>query len=693
MLGESNLFHSVKHLGLKSKLLLSFLLVGLLSVVVTGWQSFVNARDALEKITFERLTSIRETKKRQIESYFTQTYSQIVTLAEDRMIIEATKQFARVMNASHRREGNRFDHNLRQSFHNETVNDRWVTEYKAVNAIYDPILQNYISRFRYDDLLLVDARSGYVVYSVAKKADFATTLVAGTLVQTNVARAFMHATSSERKGFVVFADFAPYIISDSLPAAFIAAPVFDGSTKLGVVICQISLRDINSLMTSNKNWKAEGLGETGETYIVGSDFTMRNDSRFFIQEPDRYFKQLISLNGDSATVKRIQSRSTSILLQEARTEATVDALRGNTDTKIVNDYRNVPVLSSYSPLNIQGVHWVIVAEMDASEAFYFVYALREKLILVALVIVLIGGVLGVLISQTISRPILSLAKTVDRFGKGDHSSRATVRSGDEIGALASGFNRMAENIEQQTSHLTNEIHERSQAEKRLRRSRERLRSLSGHLQSVREEERKGLAREIHDELGQALSTIKLNLSLLMGELNNGAPKMNERLSSISRIIDGTIKSVKRLITELRPGLLDDLGLTAAMQWQAEEFHQRTGISCHITFSPVEILLDADRSIAIFRIFQETLSNAMRHSGARNVTAKLSEYDDEIDLVVEDDGKGITEEQATNARSFGLLGIRERARYWGGSVEISGAPGKGTRVAVKMNVVQGKEQYD
>lgn len=683
----------MKNLGLKTKLLVSFLLVGLLSVVVTGWQSFVNARDALEKITFDRLTSIRETKKRQIESYFTQIQNQIATLAEDRMIIEATKQFAYIVDRSHRKEGNRFDRNLRQAFRDQIVNDRSVEKYKAVNAIYHPILQSYISRFGYDDLLLVDARSGYVIYSVSKKADFATTLVTGTLARTNIAQAFRHAAASEKRAFVEIADFAPYVVSDSLPAAFIAAPAFDGSTKIAVVIFQISLRDINSLMTSNKNWKAEGLGETGETYIVGSDFTMRNDSRFFIQGPERYFKQLIKLNRDSATVRLIQSRSTSILLQGARTEATTDALKGSTDTKIIDDYRNVPVLSSYSPLNIPGVHWVIVAEMDASEAFYFVYTLREKLILAALVILLLGGVLGVLISQTILRPILSLAKTVERFGKGDHSSRATVQSGDEIGLLASGFNRMAENIEQQTGRLQNEIVERTRAEERLRRSGERLRNLSGHLQSVREEERKGLAREIHDELGQALSTIKLNLSLLMGELHAGSSAVDKHLSSISNIIDATIKSVKRLITELRPGLLDDLGLTAAMQWQAEEFHQRTGIPCRVTFFPTEILLDADRSTAIFRIFQETLSNVTRHSEARNVVATLSECNDVIDLVVEDDGKGITEEQAANARSFGLLGIRERVRYWGGSVEISGISGKGTRVAVKMNVVPGKEEYD
>lgn len=683
----------MKNLGLKAKLQLSFLLVGLLSVAVTGWQSFVNARDVLEKVTFDRLTSIRETKKRQIESYFKQIRSQITALAEDRMIIEATRQFTGAVDAAHRIEGEQFDLDLQKAFRDKNVSDRAVAAYLGVHSRYHPILGNYIKRFRYDDILLVNTQSGYVVYSASKGADFATSLVTGMLGRTNIAQVFMQVAASGPSGSVEIADFAPYVVSDSLPAAFIAAPVFDGPTKIGVIIFRISLDDINNLMTSDRNWKAEGLGETGETYIVGSDFTMRNDSRFFIQEPERYFKQLINIKGDSATVKRIQSQSTSILLQEARTEATIDALKGSTDTRIINDYRNVRVLSSYTPLNISGVHWVILAEMDASEAFHFVYALREKLILAALVILLLGGVLGALISQTISGPILSLAKTVEHFGKGDHSSRANVPSSDEIGLLASGFNRMADNIAQQTVHLQSEIQERARAEERLRRSRERLRNLSGHLQSVREEERKGLAREIHDELGQALSTIKLNLSLLKADLHAGAPTVDERLLSISGIIDATIKSVKRLITELRPGLLDDLGLTAAMQWQAEEFHQRTGISCRVTFSPEEVLLDPDRSTAIFRIFQETLSNVARHSEARNVVAKLSEYDDVIDLVVEDDGKGITEEQATNARSFGLLGIRERARYWGGAVEIAGTPGKGTRVEVRMNVAAGKEQHD
>lgn len=383
----------------------------------------------------------------------------------------------------------------------------------------------------------------------------------------------------------------------------------------------------------------------------------------------------------------IHKRATSILLQKVRTEASRSALGGLTDTRMIRDYRNVDVLSSYSPLDIPGVHWVIFAEVDAREAFQSVYDLREKLILAALVVLLVAGGLGIFISRTISGPIHQLADVVERFGKGDLSIRAQNMPADEIGTLAAGFNRMASNIGEQTAQLQNEIGVRARAEEELRESRLQLRNLSAHLQKAREEERKGLAREIHDELGQALSTIKLNLALLRSEISPRVSEADGRIGSIVDIVDATIKSVRRLMTELRPHLLDDLGLIAAMEWQSEEFSRRTGVSCHVHFPHGEILLDADRSIALFRIFQETLTNIARHAGATEVEAELRVQDSEVLFSVKDNGRGIDKEEINNSRSFGLLGMRERARYFGGGVEITGSRGNGTTVTVRLTLEQ------
>jgi signal transduction histidine kinase len=491
--------------------------------------------------------------------------------------------------------------------------------------------------------------------------------------------------------FVEFVDFAPYEPTSLKPAAFVASPIHDGSAKAGVLIAEMSIDEINNVMTSNSHWQQEGLGRTGETYIVGDDFKMRNDSRFFIQDPAEYIARLRREGADSTLVHQIQSRSTSILLQEVRTIASREAMNGVTDTRLIDDYRGVSVLSSFTPLAIPDVHWVMLSEIDASEAFHPVFELRERLIFLSLFLLLGAVAAGFMISRTISGPILSLAKDAETLGKGNLSHRANVMGKDEIGTLALTFNTMAASLMEKTGQMQSEIAERKRAEDRLKASREQLRNLSTHLQSVREEERQGVAREIHDELGQALTTLKLDLSLLRDEIGSDAKEAEGRIASMVQICDATIKSVKRIITELRPRLLDDLGLTAAIEWLSEEFQSRTGIVCKLSILPSEILLDPERSTAIFRIFQETLTNVARHSGASRVDVLLRKVGENITLEVRDNGCGISDDQIRDSRSFGLIGMRERAKYFGGTLSMKGAPGSGTVVTVTLETQTGKER--
>jgi signal transduction histidine kinase len=655
---------------LKTRLQLSFLLFGLLSVGLTGWQTFEYARNSLEALTFDRLTSIRETKKRQIETYFHQTRIQIVSLAESRVTVDAMKDFG----ASFRALG-------RTTAKGEKDG---AGDFRRADARYHTVLQHIAERFGYQDLFLVDAVTGNIVYSVARRRDFGTSLISGPYDSANIAAAFRAIQSTADPEYVRFVDFAPYEPASMKPAAFVATSIYDGSARVGVLIAQMSIDEINNVMTSGSHWLQEGLGRTGETYIVGDDFSMRNDSRFFIQDPAAYIARLERAGADSLLVARIQSRSTSILIQEVRTDASREALGGATDTRIIDDYRGVSVLSSFTPLAIPDVHWVILSEIDASEAFHPVFELRERLIFLSLGLLLGAVAVGFVISRTISGPILALAKDAETLGKGDFSHRAGVRGKDEIGMLARTFNAMASSIMEKTAQMRGEIVERKRAEDRLKSSRERLRNLSTHLQSVREDERRGVAREIHDELGQALTTLKLDLSLLRDEAGADAREAQKRISSMIDICDTTIRSVKRIITELRPRLLDDLGLTAAMEWMSEEFQRRTGIATRIAITPAEIVLDPERSTAIFRIFQETLTNIGRHSGATVIDAVLRRKGETITLEVRDNGRGISEEQAQDPRSFGLIGMRERAKYFGGSLTIKGTPHTGTVVTVTLD---------
>lgn len=203
--------------------------------------------------------------------------------------------------------------------------------------------------------------------------------------------------------------------------------------------------------------------------------------------------------------------------------------------------------------------------------------------------------------------------------------------------------------------IVENITERKRAEEELKSSREQLRNLTAHLQSVREKERMNIAREIHDELGQALTALNMDLFWLNNKLPEDQRYLREKVKSMSELVDGTIKTVQRISAELRPGLLDDLGLAAAIEWQAREFQNRSGIKCKVTLHPEDIILSQDISVTIFRIFQEALTNTVRHADATWVKASLSEKSDKIELEVRDNGKGITEEQINPKNAF-TIGI-------------------------------------
>ena len=235
--------------------------------------------------------------------------------------------------------------------------------------------------------------------------------------------------------------------------------------------------------------------------------------------------------------------------------------------------------------------------------------------------------------------------------------------------------------------INRDITERKRAEEQVKQSRELLRALSAHLQSVREEERTMIAREIHDELGQALTGLKMDLSSVQNTLRKqgagGLERCTERTTSMSKLIDATIQTVRRIATDLRPGILDDLGLVAAIEWQAQDFQKRTGIKCKLAPGVEDLELDSDRSTAAFRIFQETLTNVARHSLATEVDVSLSHCADGVVLEIKDNGKGIQEADISGSRSLGLLGMRERAHLLGGELKVSGTPGEGTTVIVRI----------
>jgi PAS domain S-box-containing protein len=228
-----------------------------------------------------------------------------------------------------------------------------------------------------------------------------------------------------------------------------------------------------------------------------------------------------------------------------------------------------------------------------------------------------------------------------------------------------------------------DVTKRKQAEEALRRSREELRDLAVHLQAAREQERAIIAREIHDDLGQTLSALKIDLTSLEKRLPKDEEGLIDKTKSIARFIDTIVQSVKRIYSGLRPFVLDDLGLIPAMEWMAKGFQDRTGIKCELFISPEDIVVDKDLATTIFRIFQETLSNIGSHANATSVKVSLGENGTDLILIVSDNGKGIMEKQVSDSKSFGLMGMRERALAVGGEVNIRGIENEGTTVKVKI----------
>jgi signal transduction histidine kinase len=225
--------------------------------------------------------------------------------------------------------------------------------------------------------------------------------------------------------------------------------------------------------------------------------------------------------------------------------------------------------------------------------------------------------------------------------------------------------------------------QRQQEQDEFYRSSEQLRELSARLQSIREEERAQIARAIHDELGQTLTGLKMDVAWLQRHLDQQQPVLLEKTQAMSSLIDATIQTVRRISTELRPGILDDLGLAATIEWQLQEFQTRTGIESKLISAPEETTLADDRATAVFRIFQEILTNVARHAQATRVEVSLEETTAFLTLQVRDDGRGITESEIRSPKSIGLLGMQERVRLWAGEIHFHGTPGKGTTIIVRL----------
>ena len=298
-----------------------------------------------------------------------------------------------------------------------------------------------------------------------------------------------------------------------------------------------------------------------------------------------------------------------------------------------------------------------------------------------------GKISHELLRTEFPQPMDEISAELKRVGHWEGDLTATAHDGRRI-VMASRWALQWGKRDQEPRVLVinNDITERKRSEESLVMQSEQMRALAERLQWVREEDRKRVARDLHDQIGQILTAIKMDMTWMTRHLPASEVEIRARMAESIQLINDGVKTVRTICSGLRPGILDDIGLAAAIEWQSSEFAARNGVECKVTVPPVDLHLDGDRATATFRIFQECLTNVTRHAQAKSVRVDLCQEEESILLIVEDDGIGFVESGSSNALgSLGLLGMKERAQFCGGDVHISSSPGKGTTVTVRVPV--------
>tara|TARA_B100000768_G_scaffold95682_1_gene89316 strand:+ start:409 stop:2547 length:2139 start_codon:yes stop_codon:yes gene_type:complete len=488
--------------NIKAKVMVFIFTVCVAVSCVTGLISYISSKNALQELALTKLTAVRSAKSSEMNIYLQNVKAEIQTLSENRMTIEAMRDFKNTFETSSlhlsdlggletlKKTGGllndyylkdfipALEKRTRRSYEAKLflpttpqavylqhlyiaanpsplgqkvklVDPGDASEYSRVHKKYHKILESYRKKFEFYDIFLVDSETNDIVYSVFKEADFATNLSSGPFREANIAKAFNSANVLEDPNGVAFTDFQYYEPSYGSPEAFIASPIFDGEKRIGVLIFQLSVEKINAIMTGGGSWQEDGLGLSGETYLVAPDFHMRSVSRFLTEDPPGYFDALRKLGYQNEKIEDMRNFGTSILLQEVRTNASIQALEGITGTDVIEDYRGVSVLSSYEPIRFGDHTWALISEIDTAEAFAPVVALGWALglssVLIAMVLVAVSAV-G---AERITAPIKTLADATDRLGKGDRDLELPVTSQDELGHLTQNFNEMVVNLRTQ----------------------------------------------------------------------------------------------------------------------------------------------------------------------------------------------------------------------------------------------------
>lgn len=395
-----------RNLSIVTKLIILFLFMGIGSTIIVGVYSYYSARSSLINRTFDQLTSIRVVKKNRIEDFFSERFRDINLISQTSEVKKMATSFIRDTNdnPSH--------------FH-------FFSPYE-----YDQFLNLYVKAYGYYDKFIITDTSDNIIFTSGTAND---SLHFNTILNPEYSCIRILIDSASKKQNTVFLDFKKDPFNQNNASYYLSTPILTNKKQvIGYISLLVSIHAINNIMLENSS--VNGLGETGESYLVGHDYFMRSDSRFIPH---------------------------SLMKHKVKTTASKKALEGKQGIEIINDYRNIPVLSSYSNLNVPGIKWVIIAEIDLSEAMIPVVKIRNDILFLSLLLVFFILAITIVFARTISQPIIRLKNASVKVGEGDFNTRVDITGKDEIGALAESFNSMTTKLK----FTTDELHER---EERLR---------------------------------------------------------------------------------------------------------------------------------------------------------------------------------------------------------------------------------
>jgi class 3 adenylate cyclase len=496
----------LNRLSIQTKMILLLLAVSLSSIAVVAWNSYKSGRAALIRAAEDHLKGVQVAKTTTLKAMLDSLRDQVISMSDSHVTIQGMREFRaayKSLNAasltpeqSEKLEGfyeNDFLPKLAEQIDGEPVLEQYLpvrpaerylqyhyisgnphpygkkqdleesesdqSSYGKIHETCHKAFDRAVKIFGFEDVMLVDAESMEIVYSYQKTSEFATNLETGPYANTLMAAKVRTMRSNNDRDDFKIADFEPYRPSLGKPMGFAVSPIFDGPQMIGLLVLQFPIDNFNKVLTGNFNWAEEGMGQTGESYLVGPDKTMRSRSRFMYSDPEGFLKILRQSSVPTSSVERIEKQGNVICAMPVESESVAAAFRGQKGIMVVNDYRGEKTLSAYGPLELDSLRWAVITEKDIAEVEAPIHQLGRTVLIVASGMALAVALLALMFSHLLTRPLRALTEGALRLGRGETDVKVRLKSRDEFGELGRVFNQMSENIKLQTDRLEGQVRE------------------------------------------------------------------------------------------------------------------------------------------------------------------------------------------------------------------------------------------